>query len=93
MLILFLSNHSKCDNTVIASKAKQSLVIMKNYFVYILTNTNNKVFYTGMTNSLIQRVWEHKSKLIDGFNKKYNLDKIVYFESFNSQLEAIKREK
>jgi len=93
MLILFLSNRSKCDNTVIASKAKQSLVIIKNYFVYILTNTNNKVFYTGMTNSLIQRVWEHKSKLIGGFNKKYNLDKIVYFESFNSQLEAIKREK
>jgi putative endonuclease len=93
MLILFLSNHSKFDNTVIASKAKQSLVIMKNYFVYILTNTNNKVFYTGMTNSLIQRVWEHKFKLIGGFNKKYNLDKIVYFESFNSQLEAIKREK
>jgi putative endonuclease len=46
-----------------------------------------------MTNSLIQRVWEHKSKLIGGFTKKYYQDNLVYFESFNSQLEAIKGEK
>ena len=46
-----------------------------------------------MTNSLMRRVWEHKSGLIDGFTKKYNADKLVYFESFNSPSEAIKREK
>ena len=66
---------------------------MKNYFVYILTNTNNKVLYTGMTNSLMRRVWEHKAKMIGGFGKKYNVDKLVYFESFNNPSEAIRREK
>ena len=66
---------------------------MKNYFVYILTNTNNKVLYTGMTNSLMRRVWEHKAKMIGGFAKKYNVDKLVYFESFNNPSEAIRREK
>jgi putative endonuclease len=66
---------------------------MKNYFVYILTNTSNKVLYTGITSSLMRRVWEHKAKLIVGFTKKYNVDKLVYFESFNNPSEAIKREK
>jgi len=46
-----------------------------------------------MTNNLLRRVWEHKSKLIEGFTKKYNVDKLVYFESFDSPEEAIKREK
>ena len=46
-----------------------------------------------MTNSLMRRVWEHKTKLIGGFTKKYNVDMLVYFESFNSPSEAIKREK
>ena len=46
-----------------------------------------------MTNSLMRRVWEYKSGLIEGFTKKYNADKLVYFESFNSPSEAIKREK
>jgi putative endonuclease len=66
---------------------------MKNYFIYILTNSNNKVLYTGMTNSLMRRVWEHKAKLIGGLTKKYNIDKLVYFESFNDPSDAIKREK
>jgi putative endonuclease len=66
---------------------------MKTYFVYILTNSSNKVLYTGMTNSLMRRVWEHKSRLIGGFTQKYNVDKLVYFESFSNPSEAIKREK
>ncbi len=66
---------------------------MKNYCVYILTNKNNKVLYTGMTNNLARRVWEHKSKLIEGFTKKYNVSKLVYFESFDNPTSAIKREK
>lgn len=45
-----------------------------------------------MTNNLTRRVWEHKSKLIEGFTKKYNVDKLVYFESFDSPEDAIKRE-
>jgi len=66
---------------------------MKSYFVYILTNKNNSVLYSGITNSLMRRIWEHKSKLIDGFTKKYNVTKLVYYESFDNPSDAIKREK
>jgi putative endonuclease len=66
---------------------------MKKYYTYILTNKSNQVLYVGMTNNLLRRVWEHKSKLIEGFTKRYNVDKLVYFESFNTKEEAIKREK
>jgi len=66
---------------------------MKNYCIYILTNKNNTVLYVGVTNNLTRRIWEHKSKLIEGFTKKYNVDKLVYFESFDNPKDAIKREK
>jgi putative endonuclease len=51
---------------------------MKNYFVYILTNKNNSVLYTGYTNNLTRRIWEHKSRLIEGFSKKYNVVKLFF---------------
>jgi putative endonuclease len=63
------------------------------YFVYLMTNKNNKVIYTGVTNDLKRRVYEHKEKLIDGFTKKYNVNKLVYFESTNNINSAIQREK
>ena len=66
---------------------------MKNYYIYIITNKNNTVLYTGVTNNLMRRIWEHKSKLIDGFTKKYNVTKLVYYEIFNNPSAAIKREK
>lgn len=66
---------------------------MKSYHTYILTNKNNTVLYVGMTNNLMRRVWEHKSKLIEGFTKRYNVDKLIYFESFDDPANAIKREK
>jgi len=66
---------------------------MKHYFVYILTNKNNSVLYTGITNSLMRRIWEHKSQLIGGFTKKYNVTKLVYYESFENPSDAIKKEK
>ncbi len=66
---------------------------MKNYCIYILTNKNNTVLYVGVTNNLTRRIWEHKSKLIEGFTKKYNVDKLVYFESFDNPKDAIRREK
>ena len=50
------------------------------YYVYIMSNWNNKVVYIGFTNNLERRVYEHKNKLIDGFTKKYNVNKLVYFE-------------
>ncbi len=66
---------------------------MKNYYVYILTNKSNKVLYTGVTNNLTRRVYEHKHKLIKGFTSKYNLNKLVYYEITNYVGAAIQREK
>lgn len=66
---------------------------MKQYFVYILTNKLNSVLYTGVTSNLIKRVWEHENKFVDGFTKKYNVNKLVYYEIFSDPENAIKREK
>jgi len=63
---------------------------MKNYCIYILTNKNNKVLYVGVSNNLTRRIWEHISKLIEGFTKKYKVDKLVYYEVFDNPAEAIK---
>jgi putative endonuclease len=63
------------------------------YFVYILTNKTNTVFYTGFTNNLLRRTVEHKLKISDGFSKKYKTFKLVYFEHFTNVFLAIKREK
>jgi len=63
------------------------------YFIYILTNWNNKVIYTGVTNNLVRRIYEHKNKLLNGFTKKYNLSKLVYFEQTSDIISAINREK
>ncbi|MDB9513302.1 GIY-YIG nuclease family protein [Kamptonema animale CS-326] len=65
----------------------------KNYYIYIMTNKYNTVLYTGVTNDLQRRVYEHKSKLIDGFTKKYNIIKLVYYEIFEDIYNAIAREK
>lgn len=66
---------------------------MKIYVTYILTNKNNDVLYIGVTNDLKCRVIEHKLGLIDGFSKKYNLKKLVYFDQFNYIEDSIRREK
>ena len=66
---------------------------MKNGFVYILSNKHNTVLYIGVSSEIIQRIWQHKEKLVDGFSKKYNVDKLVYFERHDSIEEAILREK
>lgn len=63
------------------------------YFVYILTNKTKTVLYTGVTNDLKRRIYEHKNKLIAGFTKKYNVDQLVYYEVTSDIKEAIKREK
>ena len=51
------------------------------YYVYILTNWSNRVLYTGVTNNLERRLYEHKNKSIKGFTEKYNVNKLVYFDS------------
>ena len=68
-------------------------MLNKNYYVYIITNWNNNVMYIGVTNDLVRRLYEHKNKFYDGFTKKYNLNKLVYFELFIDINEAIRREK
>jgi len=65
----------------------------KNYYVYIMTNKRNTVLYTGVTNNLERRVYEHKNKLVEGFTEKYNVDKLAYFETSNDSISAIEREK
>ena len=65
----------------------------KQYFVYIMTNQKNTVLYTGVTNDLVRRVYEHKSKVSDGFTKRYNVNKLAYYEIAESAESAILREK
>ncbi len=68
-------------------------MIPKTYYIYILTNKYNRVLYIGVTNDLKRRIYEHKGHYKKGFTQKYNVDKLVYFESFDHPLDAIKREK
>ncbi len=63
------------------------------YYVYILTNKHNHVLYTGVTNNLTRRIYEHKEKLVSGFTRKYNVGKLVYYEVCDSPYDAIAREK
>jgi putative endonuclease len=64
-----------------------------NYYIYILSHTNNNVLYVRVTNDIIRRIFEHKRKLIPGFTATYNVGKLVYFERFEYIDLAIKREK
>jgi len=67
-------------------------MLEKQYYVYILTNKSNTL-YTGITNDLYRRLYEHKNKLTPGFTKKYNIDKLIYYEVFDDPESAIQREK
>ena len=66
---------------------------MGQFYVYIMTNKANNVLYTGVTNNLQRRIYEHKNQLIKGFTKKYNVKKLVYYDIANTMYEAIQREK
>ena len=65
---------------------------MKTYYVYILTSSTGTL-YTGVTNDLFRRVYEHKQKLVEGFTKKYNIDRLVYYEETHDVNAALLREK
>jgi len=65
----------------------------KIYYVYITASKRNGTLYIGVTSNLKKRIYEHKESLIDGFTKKYNVDKLVYFEMTNDINSAIQREK
>lgn len=68
---------------------------MKQYngYAYLMTNKFNTVIYTGVTSDLVKRVYEHRQGLVDGFTKKYNVKKLVYYEVFEDMESAIMREK
>ena len=63
------------------------------YYVYILTNWSDSVMYICVTNNLERRLYEHRNHLADGFTKKYNVHKLVYFEYTNDVYSALEREK
>ena len=58
-----------------------------------MTNKNNTTLYIGVTNNLVRRVWEHKHHLVEGFTSRYHLTKLVYYEPWQGEREAIQREK
>ena len=71
----------------------QGQAMEKAGYIYILTNKYNRVLYTGVTSDLTKRISEHKSHLVEGFTKKYNCDKLVYYEDCGGIEQAINREK
>ena len=66
---------------------------MKQPCVYLLTSRRNGTLYTGVTSNLVQRVWQHKNNLVDGFTKKYGVHTLVWFEVHETMQTAIEREK
>ena len=64
-----------------------------NYYVYIMTNRSKSTLYTGVTNNLPRRIYEHKNKLVPGFTNKYNINTLLYFETTTDVNSAIAREK
>jgi putative endonuclease len=66
---------------------------MKAFYVYMMTNRSRVVLYTGITNSLVRRVWQHQNGEVKGFTKSYKVNRLVYHERFNDPRDAIAREK
>jgi len=79
--------------SVISTEGRNPMTREHRYFVYLLTNWNNKVMYVGMTNDLLRRVYEHKTKAVKDFTEKYNVSRLVYFEETSDVLAALAREK
>jgi putative endonuclease len=65
----------------------------KQFYVYILASSRNGTLYTGYTNDISKRIFQHKTSEVDGFTKKYKVNKLVYFEVFDEPMVAIQREK
>lgn len=64
-----------------------------NRYVYIITNKTHSTLYIGVSHDLKKRMWEHKNKIIEGFSKRYNLNKLVYFEHYEDYEAAANRER
>ena len=77
----------------LARSNPEKIKMKKQGYVYILFNKKNGTLYVGVTSNLIKRIYEHKNKLADGFTKKYDVDKLGYFEVYDDITIAIEREK
>jgi len=66
---------------------------MEQYYIYLLASRRNGTLYIGVTNNLVKRIWQHKNNIIEGFSKKYNIHKLVYYETTADVNSAITREK
>jgi len=76
-----------------ATKQSKTVVMDKQYYIYIMTNAKHTTLYTGVTNDLKRRVWEHKAKFVEGFTKQYHVDMLIYYEVCGDAYNAISREK
>jgi putative endonuclease len=65
----------------------------KQYYVYILASRKNGTLYIGATSNLEKRVWQHKNKIVKGFTEKYDVNRLVYFEIYESPSDAVVRER
>ncbi len=65
----------------------------KQFYLYILASKRNGTLYIGVTSDLVQRIWQHKNKLVEGFTEKYNVNKLVYYEAHSDAESAITRER
>lgn len=65
----------------------------KHYYVYLLADRYRGIFYIGVTDDIIRRVWEHKQRMRDGFTKRYGIDRLVYYECIDNAEEAMRRER
>ncbi|MFA6141500.1 MAG: GIY-YIG nuclease family protein [Hyphomicrobium sp.] len=77
----------------VAETLRNDGFVRGDYYVYIVTNRRNGTLYTGVTNDLKRRVWQHKYKTHPGFTAQYNLGRLVYFETYQAIIDAIDREK
>lgn len=78
---------------MVVYKARDLPLMSENFFVYIASNKNETVFYTGVTNDLVRRMTEHRDKSIAGFTSRYNISKLLYYEETPDPRSAIEREK
>ncbi len=74
-------------------RRRESRILLKSYYVYIMASKKNGTLYIGVANDLLRRVYEHKSGYVDGFTSKYKINKLVYFEQTTDIQSAIQREK
>ena len=72
---------------------EDKISLSKQFYVYILASNRNGTLYTGITSNLIQRVWQHKNNIIEGFTQKYNVKTLVFYEVHDNAESAITREK